>query len=409
MPTIDTETFSIDENLLCDEAVRNPQQYFGRLRDVAPVHWNERHRAWVLTRYRDVVNAVRGSQLTAQRISPFLDRVDATADSRLAQALELLQHWLVFKDPPDHTRLRRLVSRAFTPTVLRERAGLVGTVVDQLLDDIEEQATTDLVRSFAYPLPAVVIAQMLGVPPEDRDLFKDWSDQVTTMVFGAADRSDRFELGADGLLDLGAYLLELVTRYENRPGDNLISLLLEQEEDDALSREELVATCTLLLFGGHETTTNLIANGVLALLQHPDQLARLRHYPSLLGPAVEELLRFDGPARATMRIVREDHYFAGAILHEGQRVLLVNLAANRDPEEFAEPDRLDISREPNNHLGFGFGIHHCLGAHLARLEAQMAIGRLLSRFPRIGLTDERLNWHPTMLSRGLVRLPVTLR
>lgn len=409
MPTVDTQIFGVDDNLLCDEAVQTPQQYFARLREMAPVYWNDRHRTWVLTRHRDIVAAARDPQLTAERISPFLERVNATADFRLAQALELLQHWLVFKDPPDHTRLRRLVSRAFTPTVVRERADVIGTVVDGLLDEFADQPAVDLVRRFAYPLPAVVIAQMLGVPPEDRDLFKAWSDQLTTMVFGATDRPDRFELGAGALLDLAAYLLELVAQYENRPGDNLISLLLEQEEDDALSREELVATCTLLLFGGHETTTNLIANGVLALLEHPSQLARLRDDPSLLAPAIEEFLRFDGPARATMRIVREDHEFAGALFLEGQRVLLVNLAGNRDPEEFPEPNRLDITRAPNNHLGFGFGLHHCLGAPLARLEAQVAIGRLLNRFPKLGLGDEKLDWHPTMLSRGLTRLPVRLR
>jgi cytochrome P450 len=402
----------IEENLLCDEAVRDPHAYFSRLRQVDPVHWNPRHRAWVVTRYEDVAKELRSSALTAERITPFTEAVTRAANSDAVDAtFQILKEWLVFRDPPEHTRLRRLVARAFTPSVVKARLAEIGDTIGGLVDDLRERDTVDLIHEFAFPLPAVVIAQMLGVPPEDRNLFKEWSDKLTSLVFGAYGQEDRFESAARGMIELRDYLLSLIAEYESRPDDNLISLLLQHEGDDALSREELVATCTLLLFGGHETTTNLIGNGILALLTNPSQRELLRSDPELIGPAIEEILRFDGPARATVRLVRDDHELDGRLLREGERVFLVNLAANRDPEAYPDPDLLDLRRNPGNHLGFGVGIHYCLGAPLARLEGQLAIAGLLSAFPGLDLaaTPDELSWHGTMLSRGLVSLPVQLK
>ena len=401
----------IDQNLMCEEAVRDPHSYFGRLRDTNPVSWNDRHRAWVVTRHDHVSAALRGSDLTAERITPFASAVSAAAASDGVDAtFRILEDWLVFKDPPEHTRLRRLVARAFTPSVVRARVDEIARTITELVADLDDRS--DLIQEFAYPLPAVVIAQMLGVPPEERDLFKAWSDQITALVFGAYGREDRFETAAAGMLELRDYLLDLIAHYERAPGDNLISVLLDHEDDagDVLSREELVATCTLLLFGGHETTTNLIGNGMLALLSAPDQLQLLADAPDLIGPAIDELLRFDGPARATVRLVKHSHEIDGKVLSPGERVFLVNLAANRDPDVYAAPDRLDIERRPTNHLGFGVGIHYCLGAPLARLETQLAITALLDAAPHMQLDADptTLEWHATMLSRGLVRLPVAL-
>jgi cytochrome P450 len=393
--------------------VREPERFFARLREAQPVCWSETHRAWVVTRHGDIVAALRSPRFTAERIGPFRARVAAPPDSDLDRSLAVLERWLVFKDPPDHERLRQLVSRAFTPSIVRARADQITARVDELLDDLAAAGhgaePIDLVERFAYPLPAVVIAEMLGVPPEDRDRFKAWSDQLTTMVFGAHDRPDRFEVGAGGLAELAAYLADLVAHFERHPADNLISVLLAREGDDALTRDELVATATLLLFAGHETTTNLIANGVLALLRAPGEAKRLRAEPALLPAAVEEFIRFDGPAKATMRLVGHDHDFAGCALRRGERVFLMNCAGNRDPAAFADPDVLDVGRHPNPHLGFGFGPHFCLGAPLARLEVAIAVGRLLARFPDLALADGPLAWHPTVLSRALVRLPVTVR
>ena len=399
-------------SLLCPEAVREPERFFARLRDAQPVSWNEQHRAWVVTRHADIVAALRSPALTAERIRPFRERVDPAVGSLLDRSLAVLERWLVFRDPPDHERLRRLVSRAFTPPMVRRREAAIGHLVNGLLDDVEEAAgsasTVDLLRTFAYPLPAVVIAELLGVPPGDRDLFKAWSDDITTMVFGAHDRSDRFDVGAGGLVELAAYLADLATHYERHPAENLLTVLLAKEGDDVLSRDELVATGTLLLFAGHETTTNLIANGMLALLRAPGEAGRLRADPALLPSAVEEFVRFDGPAKATMRLVAHDHVVGAAGLRRGERVFLMNCAGNRDPAEFRDPDVLDVGRHPNPHLGFGFGIHFCLGAPLARLEVACAVGRLLDRFPRLTLGEEPLDWQPTVLSRALLRLPVVL-
>jgi len=404
-------THEIEENLLCDEAVRDPHAYFRRLREIDPVHWNPRHRAWVITRYDDVARELRSSALSAERITPFAEAVTRAANSDSVDAtFGILKEWLVFRDPPEHTRLRRLVARAFTPSVVKARMQEITETIDGLVDELRDQRGVDLIHEFAFPLPAVVIAQMLGVPPEDRNLFKEWSDQLTSLVFGAYGREDRFESAARGMIELRDYLMALIADYERNPGENLISLLLEHEGDDALSREELVATCTLLLFGGHETTTNLIGNGMLALLSNRDQLTALRSQPELIGPAIEEILRFDGPARATVRMVKEEHEVGGRLLKPGERVFLVNLSANRDPDAYPDPDTLDIRRNPGNHLGFGVGIHYCLGAPLARLEGQLAITRLLDAFPAIDLDAEpsTLAWHGTMLSRGLVSLPVSL-
>jgi cytochrome P450 len=410
--TMDEPTIAIDDNLLCDEAVRDPHSYFDRLRNHDPIYWNARHRAWVLTRYDDVTRELRSQTLTAERITPFAAAVGRAAQSDdVDTTFKILQEWLVFRDPPEHTRLRRLVARAFTPKVVRDRVPEIAATIRELVADLRSAPTADLIHDFAYPLPAVVIAQMLGVPPQDRDLFKHWSDKITALVFGAYDQADRFESASRGMIELRDYLIGLIDQYSTDPEDNLISVLLEHEDDDALSREELVATCTLLLFGGHETTTNLIGNAMLALLTHRDQFDLLRQTPELIGSATEESLRFDGPARATVRLVKEAHEIEGRQLTPGQRVFLVNLAANRDPAAFAEPHRFDITRNPTNHVGFGVGIHYCLGAPLARLEGQLAITALVEAFPDMQLSVEpdSLDWHATMLSRGLVQLPVALQ
>ena len=399
----------IDENLMCDEAVRDPHAYFRRLREHDPVHWNDRHRAWILTRHSDLAAELRSTDLTAERISPFASAVQAAAASDdVDDTFRILEDWLVFKDPPAHTRLRKLVARAFTPSVVRSRETTIAATVAELLAGLD--GDVDLIADFAFPLPAVVIAEMLGVPPEDRDLFKVWSDQLTALVFGAYGNDDRFAIAARGMIELRDYLIALIEQYEATPGDNLISVLLEHEDGDALTRSELVATCTLLLFGGHETTTNLIGNGMLSLLTNPDQLTALRADRSLVGPAVDELLRYDGPARATVRLVRNAHEVGGRRLSPGERVFLVNLAANRDPEAFPDPDRLDVTRNPANHHGFGVGLHYCLGAPLARMEGRLAIAGLLDTFAdvELGADPDTLAWHPTMLSRGLVELPITV-
>jgi cytochrome P450 len=313
---------------------------------------------------------------------------------------------MVFKDPPDHTRLRNLVKLAFTPRAVQALQPRVVELVEQILD-VPAAGTIDVVRDIAFPIPAMVIAEMLGVPAEDRDLFRAWSNAASTVIFEAVrDDADR-RRAQDGLVALSEYLQELVRRYRAHPADNIITgLVRAREHDDALSEGEVVNTCLLLLFGGHETTTNLIANGFLALIGHPDQRALLRADPSLVPAAVEELNRFDGPAKMVVRRAAQDVELRGQVIPAGDRVLLVQCAANRDPRRFAEPDRVDVRREENRNLAFGFGIHYCLGAPLARLEVATALPRMLERLADPVVDTDALEWLPLLLTRGLSSLPV---
>jgi cytochrome P450 len=394
-------------NLLGPEAVADPYGFFGALREDDPVHWNERYRSWVITRYADVAAAFRDERFSADRIGPYLEASSRTMDGGLRATFAVLSDWLVFKDPPDHTRLRRLVHRAFTPRAVTRMQERVASIADELIDAFADDGEADLIESFAYPLPAIVIAEMLGVPAEDRDLFKRWSDDLSGLVFGGMEDPNRHRRAVSGMAELVEYLEGLIQRYTAQPEENLItSLVRAREEHDQLSEAEVVATCTLLLFGGHETTTNLIGNGLLALLEHPAERRRLQEDPALTKGAVEEILRFDGPAKAVARLMKDDVVLHGRTLRRGDRVFLVPAAANRDPRQFAEPDRFDVGRGDSSHLGFGFGIHYCLGAPLARLEGTIAIRLLLERLPSLALAAESLDWHPVLLSRGLRRLPV---
>lgn len=404
-------TARFDDNLVCDDAVRDPYAFFGRLREMAPIHWNTRHKAWVLTTHELVTAALRNGSLTADRMEPFRASVmRQTNSAAVDETFRILANWMVFLDPPNHTRLRRLVSRIFAPPVVRAQTADIQEVVGSLIADLPEGRPVDFIAEFAAPLPAIVIAKMLGVPPQDRILFKEWSDQLTSLVFGAYDNPDRFHQAARGMLDLRDYLLGMIEKFEAAPEENLISLLLEQEDGDSLSRDELISTCTLLLFGGHETTTNLITNGLLALLDFPDQMDDLRRNPDIMPMALEEITRFDGPARSMVRLVKENHEFGGVEMKAGERVFLVNPSANRDPVVFDDPDTLDLRRNPTGHIGYGFGLHYCLGAPLARLEADLALSAVLREFGLISMAVDRsvLEWNPTMLSRGLKSLPVVL-
>ncbi|MFN3256500.1 MAG: cytochrome P450 [Ilumatobacter sp.] len=398
----------VDDELLTPERVRDPYPYFRQLQEEAPVHWNEKYRAWVVSRFDDVSEAFRDPRYSSDRISAFsaIRHVD-DADAGFDEVLRVLSGWLVFKDPPDHTRLRRLMQGAFTVKSIEAWRPRVSEIVTELIDDIDAD-TIDVVRDIAYPLPAIVIAEMLGVPPEDRDLFKQWSDEITALVFGALDQPDRRERAVAGMSELADYLRGLINAHQGDADDDLLgSLLNARDQSDALTTDEVLSTCVLLLFGGHETTTSLIGSATLALLEAPDQLEQLRSNPQMMGSAVEEFLRFDGPAKVSVRIVADEIELRGETLLPGQRVFLVPNAANRDARRFSQPDTLDIDRPDGGHVGFGGGIHYCLGAPLARLEGGLAISGIINRLQGLELCDrDALSWHPTLLSRSLQNLPV---
>lgn len=402
------ETSVVEElSLVSPQVIEDPYSYFDELRAKDPVHWSEIHHSWLLTAYEDVDFSLRSPLLSADRITPMMSRHRQSHGESLDPAFRILSGWMVFNDAPSHRRLRSVFDTAFTPRAMRTLRPRVAEVVDHLLDSVASRGQMEVVRDFAYPLPAIVVAELIGVPPGDRDLFKSWSDDLALLVFGALTMSDRHELAQKSLLALVDYMRGLVHQYRDRPEENVISRALASGAVGSIvTEDEFVAMLTHLLFAGHETTTNLIASGLRALLINRSQFELLRSTPQILPTAVDELLRYDGPAKLVVRVAVEDLELQGRHLRAGDRVFAVQAGANRDHRVFQQPGVLDITRNPNPHLGFGIGPHFCLGAGVARAEAQVALGMILQRLPSLGLDDTRPTWHPSLINRSLTQLPV---
>jgi cytochrome P450 len=406
---------SLDLNLLAPSFKANPYPTFAEMRENAPVYQitlNDRP-AWVISRFEDVEAILKDARFkksirnvyTVPEIAekfPWMSRSSEDGNPRFFMG----QNMLGF-DPPDHTRLRSLVNLSFTPRLIEQWRERIQEITNDLLDAVQEQGTMDLIDDFAFPLPMTVIAEMLGVPDTDRKRFRHWSN----MFIEATGNVQAFTAMHDDLEAFRAYLAELVEQKRGQNSDDLLGRLVRTEaEGDRLSEEELVAMVFLLLVAGHETTVNLIGNGVLALLQHPDQLELLKQNPTLIKSAVEEFLRYQGPLlTATQRWLGEDLELAGQQLQKGDQIILLLSSANRDERTFKDADRLDITREENHHLAFGKGIHYCLGAPLARLEGQIAVDTLLRRMPnlRLAIDVRDLAWRPGLLIMGLSKMPVT--
>jgi pimeloyl-[acyl-carrier protein] synthase len=389
-------------NPMDPEFIDDPYPTYHRLRAEDPVHQNPLG-FWVLTRYEDVVTALRDPRLAKEAIASFVA-------ARFGAPIPAVGLSMLDRDPPDHTRLRGLVSKAFTPRVVEGLRPHIQRIVDGLLARVEGEHAMDLIEEFAYPLPVIVICQMLGVPVEDRDQFRQWGLDIargldTILLPPDSEVGQRSAAARRALAD---YFRALIAERRASPrGDMLSDLIAAEEAGDKLSVDELLATCILLLVAGHETTVNLIGNGTLALLRHPDQLERLREDPGLIGSAVEELLRYDGPVQRTARIPSEDVTIGGRTIPKGELVMPFIGAADRDPAQFPDPDRLDIGRADNRHIAFGWGIHFCLGAPLARLEGQIAIGTLVRRLPKLALATDRPEHRLSLTLRGLTSLPVS--
>ena len=396
-----------DDDFLSDQNLRDPHPLFLKMRKERPIHWSSRYRAWIVTRHSDVLRGLRDPGLSSDRIGSLLDSAPPESASR--KALELLSDWMVFKDPPVHTRLRKLITKSFTSRAVSHIQERIEEIVSELLDRCEERGRFDLVEDIAFPLPTMVIAELLGAPASDRARFRTWSDEISPVVFGSFDSAARRASAEGAILNFADYFSNLVSRYEANPSDNLITALIDARDSrDALSHDEVIATCMLLLFAGHETTTNLIGNGAYHLLTHPEQLRRLRKDPLLAASAVEETLRFDGPSKIIVRLAAQRLEYGDAVFQPGQRVFLVQSSANRDEDVFLRPDEFDIGRSPNPHIGFGYGIHFCLGAPLARSEATAVYSNLFKRFPSLSLLDGEVPWEPVLLSRGVLSVPVAL-
>lgn len=393
--------------------VADPYPVLHRLRAAAPVFWSERMGAWVVTRHADVRAAFRDPRLSSDRIRPFHARLASPLKELVLPLCENLALWAVFNDPPQHTRLRALMNKAFTTRAIEGLAPRIAGIVDELLDGIATRGRAfDFHRDFAYPLPATVIAAMLGVPRADVDKLKGWSDDLAQFVLTSRANPDKYRRAAAGMAEMTEYFTQFIRRRAAEGGgeDVTAALLAARDRDDRLSEAEIVATALLLLFAGHETTTQLLANGLLALLRHRGQFERLRAAgddDAAARNAVEEMLRFDGPSLTMVRVAAADFEWHGQRIGRGDRVFLFIAAANRDPAVFGDPDAFDIGRaNAGEHLTFGYGIHFCIGAPLARLEGRVAFPRLLHRFPSIALADPEPPWSDSILTRGMMSMRV---
>ncbi len=392
----------------------NPFPEFARLRADDPVHWSPAMKAWIVTRYADVKQiALNNRQISADRLTPFFKTNPEYQKGTIDSLVRYLNHWMVFRDPPDHTRLRRLFNKAFTPTPVENLRPNVESIVAHLIDAMAAKAkrgeTVDYIADFAYPLPASVIMDLLGVPRADLERVKVWSDDIALFIGTAQVAGNKYLRAEAGAKAMSDYFRGLVEDRTAAPRDDMISqLVLARDDRDALSTDEIIGTSILLLFAGHETPTNLIGNGFFYSMKHRDQWQRLVDDPALVDPAIEEHLRFDGPSGALARVTAADLDMGGKTIRQGQRVFAFVNAANRDPEAFDDPERFDIGRAQNPHLTFGHGIHFCLGAPLARLEARIALLRLTERLPNISLCGGAPEWHDSLILRGVKTLPVAL-
>lgn len=425
-------------NLQRDEIRADPYPFYAKLRAQDPIHWDEEMGFWVLSRYSDIAALYNDERFSrAQGLMRGFERLP-DPEKRIAEPVyHSFAQTVFYADPPYHTHLRGLMNHAFTPRRVERLRPTVQSLVDELLDAAQARGEMDVIRDLAYPLPVMVIAELLGLPARDRAQFKKWSDDLFAILGTVRHKShDLLERAAHSLEEMTAYVRDLSRARRDRPGDDLLSALISVSDEEseaacphphpsasphatgglvhertassALTEEELVANVNILLSTGHETTTHLLGNGILALLQHPHQLRLLKGNPSLLDSAIDEILRYDNPVQITYRSALEDAEIGGRLIRKGDLVNTIIASANRDPERFTNPDQFDITRSEGRHLSFGLGIHYCIGAPLVKLEAEIAFETILRRFPRLRMKSNVLEWQEHPIFRGLKSLPVAL-
>jgi cytochrome P450 len=389
-------------NPFAPEVKQNPYPYFAHLRDHSPVYWVESLKSWAVSRYDDVAYIAKNTQLFSS--APIIPAI--LGDQNPVPEV----NWMISADPPAHTALRKLVNKAFTPRMVAALEPRIREIVAQLLDQIAEKGGEfDLVHDFSTPLPLMVIAQMLGIEPERYREFKQWSDDMIRATGGEEVSPAERERLRNSMDDLRSYFENAIADRRQHPREDLIGALVRAEEDHhQLTAREVLAMCLLLLLGGNETTTNLIGSTVLTLLSHPAELAKVRRDLSLVPQMIEEMLRYEAPAQALLRQATADTKIAGGTIPAGSGVMILYGSANRDERQFPNPDVFDVTRNPQEHLAFGFGIHYCIGAPLARLEARIAMDAFLRRFPKVSLRDQRREWIDSFVVRGPKALPLEL-
>ncbi len=389
------------------EYLANPYALYSQFRAQEPVFWDEQANAWVLTQYNDVVTALRDPRLSAARMTIGTDWIPAEMMDTLAPPVRALTRQMLFLDPPDHTRLRGLAAKAFTPRIVEALRPRIQLLVDELLDTVQPDGYMNFIKDFAHPLPAIVIAEMLGVPPEDRAQFTVWTSDFARLLDGGDSSTEGVMQSLSGVSDFMNYFRTIIRQRQTTPRDDLLQAMITAEEQgDKLNEEELLSNCVLILAAGHGTTTHLLGNGLLALLHNPTQLTFWRNNPSIAPYAVAELLRYDSPVQLTSRHPTEDIEIGGKHIEAGQEVIIILGAANHDPAQFPQPDQLNLSRTETRHMSFGLGIHFCLGAPLARLEGEIAFNTLLRRLSDIQLATEEVELAPSTVFRARLELPI---
>jgi cytochrome P450 len=400
---------ALQDNMFAPEVIANPYAYYGRLREEDPVHWNETYELWVITRHDDLVWLTRHHELFSSAVFktdprppyPMIDESDLGLYEyvRNYQGDQFIQH-----DRPEHLEMRRVVHGYFTPKSMEAWRPFVQKAVKELLDAAEEKGRMDVMRDLATPLPVLVIAQMMGVPEQDRSYVRQLAEKLLYIGRGEPYRMQPLTEGMRGMIE---YVSPLVEERIANPGDDFISVLASGEKKGVFTRHEVLVNTSLLLLAGHETTINLLCNGTLAFIRHPDQWALLKQDPAGRAKwATEECLRYDSPVVSIQRIATQDVEMRGKVLRKDDRIRWFMSSANRDPRVFADPDGFDITRQPNPHVAFGSGVHHCLGATLARVEGQEVFKALAERFPALQLATEDLDYQPSITFRSLKSLPI---
>ena len=405
------------ENLQFDPTVRetidNPFPLFEKLQKEAPVHWSDKARGWVVTRFEDCKSILLDKRFSSERMKPFFESLDAEKRARLKNLDASAGLWVVFLDPPDHTRLRGLLNRSFTSRAVNDMAPDIAEIVHDVIDKAADQPQLDFIRDIAYRIPAAVIMGMLGAPHSEIENFKLWSDDLGLFIGSSRVTPDKYVRAEAAVTRMSDAFRDLITERRRKPRADLITELIRAEENGkVLGEDELIATCILLLFAGHETTGNLLGTGMYYFMKHPDQWQDMREHPELGEQAAEEILRYDGPNAAVTRVASEDIEFAGHLIKKGQRVFAMINAANRDPEMFSDPQRFDIRRTANGsaalgQFAFGHGIHFCIGAPLARLEGRIAFPIFSQRMLNPRMLGGEPAWFDSLSFRGLTELPMT--
>ena len=393
-------------DLLSREGLRDPYAVYTRFREAEAAGHDI---GGVVVRYDEVVRLLGDRRLSSDRVNAILEPLGAETRARCPLVGRTLQGIVAFRDPPDHTRIRAGLSPSFSPAVAKTAGRLIADLSARLLDALEDAREADLHRAYSYPLPALVVGTLLGIPEADLDRFGAWARDIVWLV-GSGTPTVELAAGAEAhFAEMRAYLRELIRDQRRAPGRHLLSLMIQADGEAQLSEDEIFANATFLMTAGHETATNMLSNGVVSLLRHPDQLWRLRQDRSLVDSAVEEILRFESPVQMTARVALTSGEFAGRSVSAGNSLQLFLGAANRDPSRFPDPDRFDVTRADNRHVAFGFGQHFCLGAALAREELRIGLNHLLDRLPGLELAVDEVRWQPTIDFRASVALPVRWR